>query len=79
MVAVGAEGGDEVGGVVVEGVVLGDGEKEVTLDVLFLWALDLLITFIDDGVLMGVVGDSGGIRQGGKEMWEEFGFGGKRE
>jgi hypothetical protein len=36
MVAVGAEGGDKVGGVVIEGVVLGDGEEEVTLDVLFL-------------------------------------------
>jgi hypothetical protein len=62
MVAVGMEGHDKVGGVVVKGIVPGDGEEKVTLDVFFLWAPDLLTVFIDDSVLMGVVGNGGGIR-----------------
>jgi hypothetical protein len=74
VVAVGIEGGDKVGGVVIEGVVLGDGEEEVLLDVFILGAPDLLTAFIDNGVLMGVVVDGGGTRWGSKEIREEFSF-----
>jgi hypothetical protein len=64
---------------VVEGIVLRDGEEEVLLDIFFLWAPDLLTMFIDDSVLMGVVGDGGGTRWGSKEVREELSFWGKRE
>jgi hypothetical protein len=49
---------------VVEGIVAGDGEEEVFLDILVLWAPDLLTSFIDDGVLMRVVGDGSSIGRG---------------
>jgi hypothetical protein len=64
VVAVGTERRDEKGGVIVKGVVPGDGEQEVFLDILVLWAPDLLTAFIDDGVLVGVVSDGGGTRWG---------------
>jgi hypothetical protein len=81
MVAVGAEGCDKVGRVVVESVVPGDSEKEVLLDIFLLGAPDLLTVFVDDGILMWVVGNGGGTRRGGEEMREEFSFwgDGKRE
>jgi hypothetical protein len=74
VIAVGTEGRDEEGGVIVEGVVPGDGEQEIFLDIFVLRAPDLLTAFVDDGVLMGVVGDGGGTRRGGEEVREEFGF-----
>jgi hypothetical protein len=70
----GTEGHDKVGGVVVNGIVPGDGEVEVMLDIFFLWASDLLTAFIDDSILMGVVGNSDSARQGGEEMGKEFSF-----
>jgi hypothetical protein len=79
MVAVGMERCDKVGRMVIKDIVLGDGEEEVLLDVFFLWAPDLLTMLIDNGVLMGVVGDSSGVRQGGEEVGEEVGFGVERE
>jgi hypothetical protein len=63
----------------IEGVVLGDGEQEVFLNILVLGAPDLLTAFIDNGVLVRVVGNGSGTRQGGEEVWEEFGFRGNRE
>jgi hypothetical protein len=39
-----------------------DGEKEVLLDVFFLQAPDLLATFVDNGVLVGVIGNGSGAR-----------------
>jgi hypothetical protein len=74
MVAVGTEGRDKVGRVVVESVVPGDSEEEVLLDIFLLEAPDLLATFVDDGILMWVVGNGSGTRRGGEEMREEFGF-----
>jgi hypothetical protein len=74
MVAVGTEGCDKVGQVVVKGIVLGNGKEEVPLDVFFLWALDLLTTFVNDSVLMWVVGDGGSTGQGSEEVREEFSF-----
>jgi hypothetical protein len=65
---------DEVGGVIVKGIVPGNGEKEVLLDVFLLRAPDLLTAFVNDGVLMGVVSDGGGARWGGKEVGEELSF-----
>jgi hypothetical protein len=64
--------------VVIEGVVTGDGEQEVLLDIFVLRAPDLLTSFVDDGVLMGVVGNGGGARRGGKEVGEELSFRGDR-
>jgi hypothetical protein len=64
MIAVGAKRRDKKGGVIVEGVVLGDGEQEVFLNIFILRAPDLLTSFVDDGVLVRVVGDSGGTRRG---------------
>jgi hypothetical protein len=74
VVTVGTEGHDEVGRVVIKSVVPGDGEEEVFLDVFFLWAPDLLTAFVDNDVLMRVVGDGGGTRWGSEEMREELGF-----
>jgi hypothetical protein len=79
VIAVGTEGRNEEGGVVVEGIVPGDGEEEIFVNVFVLWAPDLLTVFIDDSVLMGVVGDSGGTRQGGEKVGEEFSFQGDGE
>jgi hypothetical protein len=62
MIAVSTKGGDEEGGVVVESIILGDGEQEIFLDIFILRAPDFLTTFIDNGVLVGVVGDGGGTR-----------------
>jgi hypothetical protein len=62
VVTVSMEGRDEEGGMVVEGVVPGDGEEEIFLDVFVLWTPDLLTTFVDDGILVWVVGDGGGTR-----------------
>jgi hypothetical protein len=72
--AVSTEGCDEEGGIVVEGVVAGDGEEEVTLNIFVLRAPDFLTSFVDDGVLVRVVGNSGGAGWGGEEMGEELGF-----
>jgi hypothetical protein len=52
MVAVGTKGHDEVGRVVVKGIVPGDGKEEVLLDVFLLGTPDLLAMFVDDGVLV---------------------------
>jgi hypothetical protein len=79
VVAVSTEGGDEKGGVVVKGIVPGNGEEEVSLDVLVLRTPDLLTAFVDNGVLMRVVGDGSGTRRGSKEMGEELGFWGDGE
>jgi hypothetical protein len=79
MEAVSSEGRDEEGGIVVKGVVAGDGEEEVTLDVLVLGIPDFFSAFVDDGVLVWVVGDSGSARWSSKEMREEFGFRGDGE
>jgi hypothetical protein len=79
VVAVGIEGSDKKGGVVVKGVVLGDGEEEVFLDIFLLQAPDFLATFIDNGVLVGVVSNGSGTRQGSEEVGEELSFWGKRE
>jgi hypothetical protein len=78
MIAVGTERRDKEGRVVIEGIVVGDGEEEVVLNIFVLWAPDFLTMFVDDGVLVRVVGDSSGARQGGKEVGEELGFRGDR-
>jgi hypothetical protein len=64
VVAVGTERGDKEGGVIVKSVIPGDGEQEIFLDVFVLWAPDFLTSFVDDGVLVRVVGDSSDTRQG---------------
>jgi hypothetical protein len=79
MVAVSMKGGNEEGGVVVKGVVSGDGEQEVLLDVFVLWAPDFLTTFINNSVLVWMVSDSSGAGQGSEKMGEELGFQGDRE
>jgi hypothetical protein len=79
MITVSAEWRDEVDGVVIKGIVLRDGEEKVLLDVFFLGTPDLLTAFVDNGVLMRVVGNGGGTRWGGKKMGEEFSFQGIRE
>jgi hypothetical protein len=77
--AVSTEGRDEEGGVVVKGIVVGDGEKEVPLNILVLQAPDFLAAFIDDGVLMGVIGNGGGTGRGSEEVGEELSFRGDGE
>jgi hypothetical protein len=79
VIAVGTEGCDEKGGVVVKGVVLGDGEEEVLVDVFILGTPNLLTVFINNGVLMRVVGNGGGTRWGGEEMREKVSFRGDGE
>jgi hypothetical protein len=79
MVAVSMKGRDKEGGVVVKGIVAGDGEEEVTLDIFVLRAPDFLTAFVDNGILVWVVGDSGGTRRGGEEVREELSFRGDRE
>jgi hypothetical protein len=79
MVAVSMEWCDEEGEMVVEGVVVGDGEEEVFVDILLLWAPDFLTVFVDDSVLVGVVGNGSGAGQGSEEVREELSFQGKRE
>jgi hypothetical protein len=74
VVAVSTEGCDEEGRIVVEGVVVGDGEEEVALNIFVLRAPDFLTSFVDDGVLVRVVGNGGGAGRGGEEMGEELGF-----
>jgi hypothetical protein len=74
VVAVGIEGGDEIGRVVVKGIVLEDGEEEVPLDIFFLRTPDLLTTFIDNGVLVRMMGDGSSTGQGSEEVGEELGF-----
>jgi hypothetical protein len=51
---------------IVEGVVLRDGEQEVLLNIFVLGTPDLLTSFIDDGILVRVIGDGGGTRRGGE-------------
>jgi hypothetical protein len=79
MIAVGTKGHNKEGRVVVKSIVLGNGEQEILLDIFVLWIPDLLTAFIDDGVLVRVVGDGGGIRQGSEEMGEELSFQGDRK
>jgi hypothetical protein len=73
------EGSDKEGGVVVKGIVAGDGKEEVLVNIFILGAPDLLTTFVDDSVLMRVVGDSSGAWWGSEEMGEELGFQGNWE
>jgi hypothetical protein len=73
------EGCDKEGGMVVKGVISGDGEEEVLVNVFILGAPDLLATFVDDSVLVRVVGDGSDTRRGSEEMREELGFWGDRE
>jgi hypothetical protein len=79
VVAVSTEGGDEEGRVVIKGIVPEDGEEEVFVDILILGTSDLLTTFVDDGVLVRVVGNGGGTGWGSEEVGEEFSFWGDRE
>jgi hypothetical protein len=74
VVLVGPEGGDEVLGVVTEGVPKGDELEEVSQEVFFLRRPDLLTAFVDDGVLVRVAVVGGGARWGGEEVWEELSF-----
>jgi hypothetical protein len=62
MVTVGAEGGDKEGGMIVEGVIPGDGKEEVILDIFILGAPNFLAMLVNDGVLVQIVSDSYGIR-----------------
>jgi hypothetical protein len=79
VIAVSTERRDEEGGVVIEGVVAGDGEEEVTLNILVLWAPDFLAPFVDDGILVWVVSNGGGAGRGSEEVGEELGFWGDGE
>jgi hypothetical protein len=74
VVAVSTEGRDKKGGVVVKSVVVGDGKKKVMLNIFILGAPDFLASFIDDSILVRVVGDSSGARWGGKKVREELSF-----
>ena len=69
---VGAEGGNEEVGVVVEVGVAGDVVEEVFGKVLFLRNPELFSMFVDDCVLMQVVVSGGGAGQGGKEVGKGF-------
>jgi hypothetical protein len=73
------KGCDKEGGVVIEGVVPRDSEQEVFVNILVLWTPDFFATFVDDGILMRVVSNSGGARRGSEEMREELGFRGDGE
>jgi hypothetical protein len=73
------EGGDEESQVIVEGIVPRDGEQEILLDIFILRTPDFLTAFIDNGVLVRVVGDSSGTRRGSEEVGEELSFWGDRE
>jgi hypothetical protein len=79
VVAVSTEGCDKERWIVVKGVVAGDSEEEVALYILILGAPDFFTTLVDDGVLVRVVGDGSGTRQGGEEVREELGFRGYGE
>jgi hypothetical protein len=69
----------EEGRVVVKGVVAGDGEEEVTLNIFILGTPDFLTAFVDNGVLVWVVSDSSSAGWGGEEVGEEFSFQGDGE
>jgi hypothetical protein len=68
-----------VGGVVVKGIVSGDGKEEVILNIFVLGTPDLFTAFVDDCVLMWVVSDSSGVGRGSEEVGEELSFWGDRE
>src|SRR5947208_12229505 len=70
MVLVGPEGSDEILGMVTEGVPKGDELEEVSQEVFFLRGPDLLTTFVNDGVLVGVAVVGGGAGWGGEEVRE---------
>jgi hypothetical protein len=74
VVAVSIEGYDEEGGMVVKGIVMGDGEEEVLVNIFVLGAPDLFTALVDNSILVGVVGDGSGTRRGSKEVREELGF-----
>jgi hypothetical protein len=52
IVAVGIEGHDKVGRMVIKGIVSEDGKEEIALDIFLLRALDFLATFVDNSVLV---------------------------
>jgi hypothetical protein len=79
VVAVSTEGCDEEGGIIIKGIVVGDGEEEVSLNILVLGAPDFFTAFVDNSVLVRVVGDGSGTQQGSEEVREELGFRGDRE
>jgi hypothetical protein len=79
VIAVSTEGSDKEGGVVVKGIVAGDGEEEVVLNVFVLRTPDFLTSFVDDSILVRVVSDSSGTGQGDEEVREELGFRGDGE
>jgi hypothetical protein len=79
VIAVGTKGSNKKGGVVVKGIVPRDGEEKVLVDVFILGAPDFLTLFVDNGILVRVVGNSGDTRWGSKEVGEELGFWGDRE
>jgi hypothetical protein len=74
VVLVSIEGGDKIIRVVVKGVPQGDKLEEVAQEVLFLRGPDLLTTFVDDSVLVGVAVVGSGARRGSEEVWEELSF-----
>ena len=75
----GAEGSDEVCGVVVELGVAGDGASSITEDEFFLRTPDLLTAFVDNGVLVGVDLVGEGTGRGGPEVREELVLGVERD
>jgi hypothetical protein len=80
VIAVSTKGSNEEGGVVVKGVVTGDGKEEIALNVFILGTPDLLTAFVDDdGVLVGVIGDGGGTGRGDEEVRKKLGFRGDGE
>jgi hypothetical protein len=77
MVGVDAKRGGKMGGVVVKVGDVGNQPEEVSVYVLLLRTPKFLTTFVDNGVLVGVLVSGEVTSRGSEEMWEEVNFDGE--
>jgi hypothetical protein len=77
MVGMDAEGGEEMGGVVIEVVDMRDEVEEVSVYVFFLGTPKFLTVFVDNSILVGMLVNSKVASRGSEEVREEVNFNGE--